>query len=162
MQRFSWGARLIVGVGILVAVVIVSSCDATPGGPGESPISPLAGPDGPDEQVTAAPSQPREEVPELELSGGLIAAVCSTLISLMYSYVPQVHDGWKQSQHKKEIWAAMGAVSTATIIGLHYLGAIDLGIGAFGWPVIWYGVETWLAFAGAGQLTYTATESARS
>lgn len=50
----------------------------------------------------------------------------------------------------------MGLLVAVVMIALHYVGAIELGLGAFGWPVIWRAIETWLAFSGANQLSFTA------
>jgi hypothetical protein len=64
---------------------------------------------------------------------------------------------WERYEYKRETLGLMGLAVALALVGLHYLGALELGLGAFGWPVIWRLVEAWLAFAGAGQLTYTMT-----
>jgi hypothetical protein len=52
--------------------------------------------------------------------------------------------------------ALVGFIEALILVGLHYLGAFDLGLGQFGWPVVGRVIQVWLEFAGAGQLTYTA------
>lgn len=91
----------------------------------------------------------------VELSGVGIAAIVAALLSLALAYIPGFRTRWDGFVHKRETLAGTGLLVALALMGLHYLGALDLGLGQFGWPVLWRVVEAWLAFAGAGQLAFT-------
>lgn len=95
------------------------------------------------------------EIPSVGLSGTGLAAIASLLLSLSVSYIPGFSAFWSEFAHKRELLAGVGLLEAMALVGLHYAGAINLGLGAFGWPVVWRVVESWLAFAGAGQLAFT-------
>ena len=92
----------------------------------------------------------------ISLSGPGIAAIVGVLLSMALAYVPGFSAWWESSAHKRELLGLAGLAVGLALAGLHYAGALDLGLGAFGWLAVWRVVEAWLAFAGAGQLTYTA------
>jgi len=92
----------------------------------------------------------------VDLSGAGIAAVVGVLLSVALEFIPGFRGWWEAFGFKRESLGAVGLVVAMTLVGLHYAGALDLGLGAFGWTVIWRVLEAWLAFSGAGQLTYTA------
>lgn len=92
----------------------------------------------------------------ITLSGPGIAAVVGVLLSVALAYVPGFSAWWEGSAHKRELLGLAGLAVGLGLAGLHYAGALDLGLGLFGWGALWRVVEAWLAFAGAGQLTYTA------
>ena len=95
-------------------------------------------------------------VAEVEFSGTFVAMVVGMVLSLLVEFAPGFSGWWETFGHKREGMAGAGLVVTAALLGLHYAGAVDLGLGAFGWPVIWAAVRVWLTFIGAGQATYTA------
>lgn len=97
----------------------------------------------------------------ISLSGPGIAAIVGALLSVALAYVPGFKAWWEGSGHKRELLGLAGLAVGLALAGLHYAGALDLGLGvgdgaSLGWGVLWRVVEAWLAFAGAGQLTYTA------
>ncbi len=92
----------------------------------------------------------------IELNGAGLAAVVALLTSLLLAYVPGFQTWWETYPYKRESLAGIGFLVAWVLVGLHYAGAVDLGLGAFGWPVVWRALEAWLAFAGMGQLTFTA------
>lgn len=105
--------------------------------------------------LTSCTSTP-ESVPEVELTGTRLAAIIAVLTSVILSSAPKFRQWWESYPHKRESLAGVGFVLAWVLVGLHYAGALDLGIGAFGWPVVWRVIEAWLAYTGAGQLAYTA------
>ncbi|OQA91885.1 MAG: hypothetical protein BWY25_03221 [Chloroflexi bacterium ADurb.Bin222] len=97
----------------------------------------------------------------ITLSGPGIAAIVGVLLSVALAYVPGFSAWWERSQAKRELLGLAGLVVALALAGLHYAGALDLGLGvgdgaSLGWLAVWRVIEAWLAFAGAGQLTYTA------
>lgn len=134
---------------VLVTLLVAGSTAAVwAQDPGESPIAtPTA--------VVDPGGDPGGELPALELSGPGIAAVVALVLSLVLAYIPGFSDKWEAFEHKREAMAGFGFVVAWAFVGLHYAGAVDLGLGPFGWPVINQVVTAWLAFAGAGQLMYT-------
>lgn len=100
--------------------------------------------------------QEEEPDPGIELSGAGVAAVVAAITSLLLAYIPNLSGWWGKFTYKREVLGLLGLVVTAALVGLHYAGALDLGLGPFGWPVVWRALEAWLQFAGAGQLAYTA------
>jgi len=99
-----------------------------------------------------------EGVPVVALTGSGLAAAVGVVLSLLLAYVPGFQGWWDTFELKRETLAAAGFVVAWTLVGLHYLGAVDLGLGAFGWPVLWQVIEAWMAFSGAGQLGYTVQQ----
>ncbi|MCK9629271.1 MAG: hypothetical protein M0R37_11870 [Bacteroidales bacterium] len=134
-------------VAIVLVLVLLAGCETVAPG-----VSPLAVPqDG---------ELPPAEIPaSVELSGPGIAAIVSLIVSLALMYVPSFNAWWSEFIYKRETLAATGFVVALALVGLHYLGAIDLALGAFGWPVIWRVLSVWLAYAGTGQLIYTGKRS---
>jgi hypothetical protein len=94
-------------------------------------------------------------IPPVELSGPGISAIVALIVSLSLMYIPGFQVWWDAFAYKRETLAGAGFVVALVLVGLHYIGAIDLGLGLFGWPVIWRVLEVWLSFAGTGQLVYT-------
>lgn len=147
-MKFRFGRGVVV---LLVIAMALVGCEGAPGGPGESP---LVGADG-QARASEAPPIP-EEAPEAELSGAWIAGFVALLLSLAASYAPGFSAFWDGFTHKREALGLAGFILAWGLVGLHYLGAVDLGLsGGFGWPVVWQVLRAWLAFAGAGQLAYT-------
>lgn len=97
----------------------------------------------------------------LDLSGSGIAAVVGVLLSLALAYIPGFRARWENFAWKREALGLVGLLTAGALVGLHTAGALDLGLGAFGWATVWRALEAWLAFAGAGQLTYTAQARAQ-
>ena len=93
---------------------------------------------------------------EISLTGSGIAAIVGVLLSVALAYVPGFKAWWERFVYKRECLGLAGLLVALALVGLHYAGALDLGLGAFGWRAAWRVLEAWLAFAGAGQLTYTA------
>mgnify|MGYP000844275703 FL=1 len=98
-------------------------------------------------------------VPDLQFDGALISGAVGLLTSLLLAYVPGLNAWWETFTHKREALAGVGLILAVAMAGLHYAGAINLGLGPFGWPVIWQVLGAWWMFAGAGQLAYTAQQS---
>lgn len=117
-----------------------------------TPVSPLPTPT----VLLPATGTLSQDVPVIELSGTRLAAIIAMLTSLLLAYIPGFQQWWEKFPYKRELLAGVGFIVAWLLVGLHYAGALDLGLGVFGWPVIWKVIETWLAFAGAGQLTFTA------
>lgn len=105
--------------------------------------------------ATPVLAQSGADVPTVELSGTGLAALVAAVVSVVLASVPGAQAWWAQFAYKREALAGAGLVLTGALVALHYAGALDLGLGAFGWPVVWQAVEAWLAFAGAGQLAFT-------
>ena len=96
--------------------------------------------------------------PELEFTAELVSATLGILLSLALSFVPGLSAWWNKCTYKRELLAGVGVLVAASMLGLHYLGALTLvGIGPFGWPVVWKFLTVALSFLGGGQYTYTAT-----
>lgn len=95
------------------------------------------------------------DVPDLQFDGALISGAVGLLTSLLLAYVPGLNVWWETFTHKREALAGVGLILAVAMAGLHYVGAINLGLGPFGWPVIWQVLSAWWMFAGAGQLAYT-------
>ncbi len=98
---------------------------------------------------------PPVEIPTVELSGPGISAIVALIVSLSLMYIPGFKAWWDTFPYKREMLAASGLLVALALVGLHYIGAVDIGLGVFGWPVVWRILEVWLAYAGTGQLLYT-------
>lgn len=131
---------------LVMLIVLLAGCQGIVPG-----ISPVATPgDG---------GLPTGELPVVELSGPGVAAIVALIVSLSLMYIPGFQVWWDAFGYKREALAGAGLVVAMVLVGLHYIGAIDLGLGVFGWPVIWRILEVWLSFAGTGQLLYTGKRS---
>jgi len=97
-----------------------------------------------------------------ELSGGWVAGFVYVFLLVLMEYVPGFRDWWDVFKYKYESIAGFGLVVVIALVGLHYAGAFDLEIGAFGWPVIGTAINTWLAFLGGAWLIWTALKKARA
>jgi len=95
----------------------------------------------------------------VELSGSGIAAIIALVLSFLLSNVTAFKTWWAAFVHKREIIASAGLLVAVALVGLHYAGALDLGLGAFGWPVVWQAIGAWIAFVGSAQIAYTAQNS---
>lgn len=131
---------------ICAFLVMTPGTGAMAQAPGDSPL--------PTPTVTVV-SGDGGDIPAVGLSGPGLAAIAALLLSLAVSYIPGFSAFWSEFAHKRELLAGVGLVEAMALVGLHYAGAINLGLGAFGWPVVWRVIESWLAFAGAGQLAFT-------
>lgn len=139
---------------VLLGVLLVAGCETVT--PGPSPLAtPVSGGD-----LTPA-ARTAGEAPQVELSGAGIAAIVGVLTSVLLAYVPGFQAWWEAFAYKRETLAGVGFVVAVALVGLHYLGALDLGLGPFGWPVVWRVIETWLTFSGAGQLAFTGQRLTR-
>lgn len=141
---------------ILLAVllgVLLTGVVGAQAGSGESPL--------PTPMPTATVTPPGDggDVPQVELSGTGIAALVAVISSVVMAYIPGAAAWWESYPHKRTVIGALGLALAVGMVGLHYAGALDLGLGDFGWAVIWQTMETWLAFAGAGQLAFTAQQA---
>jgi len=116
-------------------------------GAGESPL--------PTPTATVTPPGDGGETPKLELSGAGIAAIVAVITSVLLAYVPGLATWWEKFTYKRETLGGVGLGIAIGMVALHYAGAVDLGLGSFGWPVVWQTIEAWLAFSGAGQLMFT-------
>jgi hypothetical protein len=128
-------------VAILVLALVLVAC-AVPD-PGDSPLT---------ADVAPVPG-------EVSLSGEGIAAIVALITSLALVYIPGLAARWEYFDYKREVLGALGLVVAVSLVGLNYAGAIQLGLGAFGWPVVWLTLRAWLAFAGAAQLSYTVQQA---
>lgn len=140
--------KFVVSLTLLVlAFYLLSGCE-----PVDVTISPVAAPvDG------SLPAQ--AGMPQLELSGTGIAAIVAFLLSIALQYTA-FSTWWNTLSYKREILAGAGLLVAWGLVGLHYLGVVDMRLGAFGWLVVRRVFEAWLTFAGAGQLMYTAQHAA--
>ena len=137
---------------IFVLTLFWASAVSAQAGAGESPLStPTA---------TVTPPGDGGETPKLELSGAGIAAIVAVITSVLLAYVPGLATWWEKFTYKRETLGGVGLGIAIGMVALHYAGALDLGLGAFGWPVVWQTIEAWLAFSGAGQLMFTGQKLA--
>ena len=141
MKRYGW-------LLVLIMAVIFTTQVGAQAGPGESPL--------PTPTATVTPPGDGGDVPQVELSGTGIAALVAVISSMVMAYIPGAASWWEVYPHKRMVIGALGLALAVGMVGLHYAGALDLGLGEFGWSVIWKTMETWLAFSGAGQLAFTA------
>lgn len=145
MRKFGLSLLLIFVLTLLCAGDVIAQA-----GPGESPLL----------TPTATVTPPGGETPPtVELSGAGIAAIVAVITSVLLAYVPGLATWWGLFTYKRESLGGVGLVIAVCMVGLHYAGAINLGIGDFGWPVVWRTIEAWLAFSGAGQLAFTAQKA---
>lgn len=136
---------------ILLAVIfglVFAGVVGAQAGAGESPL--------PTPTAMATTPGAGGETPQLNLSGAGIAAIVAVVSSVALAYIPGLAVWWSAFGYKREVLGAVGALIAVALVGLHYAGAINLGLGVFGWPVVWQALEAWLAFSGAGQLAFTA------
>jgi hypothetical protein len=152
--------KLIVGL-LAVVLMVFAGC-----GEPQPTASPLAAEESVGKTPTPylAPAGDSGEdiapVPDsVELSGEGIAAIVAVLTSLAFVYVPGLASQWSEFDYKREALGAAGLVVSVGLVGLHYVGAIDLGLPGFGWSVIWRTLRAWLAFAGSAQLSYTVQKA---
>jgi len=122
-------------------------------------VSPLATPVAMAAVMPGAPGEAGSP-PQVTLSGAGIAAVTAVLTSVLLAYVPGLATWWEKFTYKRETLGGVGLGIAIGMVALHYAGALDLGLGAFGWPVVWQTIEAWLAFSGAGQLMFTGQKLA--
>lgn len=118
---------------------------ATSVSPLPTPVSPLPTP-----TLILLPQSGDPPTPTPELSGAGLAAVVALLTSLLLAYIPGFQAWWEAYPYKRESLAGVGFVLAWALVGLHYAGAVELHLSAFGWPVVWQVFEAWLAFAGMG------------
>lgn len=91
------------------------------------------------------------------MTGDSVNMMVGAVVSLLLAYFPGLKVWWSEFNNKPLGLALLGLVVSFAAVGLHYAGAVDLGLSAeFGWPVGWELLRAWLAFIGAGQATYTA------
>lgn len=141
----------LVCLSVLVLLAVASCIPAT------DPISPLPTATLP---VGSPPGiETPLELPRLELSGTGIAAIVAFLLSIALQY-GSFSTWWSGFAYKREALAGVGLVVAWVLVGLHYLGVVDILLGPFGWLVVRRVFEAWLTFAGAGQLMYTAQHAA--
>lgn len=134
---------------LVLAVHLLSGCE-----PVDITISPVAEPvDSP------SPAPAPAGLPQLDLSGTGIAAIVAFLLSVALQYT-SFSTWWNTLTYKRELLAGVGLLVAWGLVGLHYLGFVDMRLGAFGWLVVRRVLEAWLSFAGAGQLMYTAQHAA--
>lgn len=145
MRKFVVSLTLLVLAGFLI-----SGCE--PVDVTVSPVATVAAP-------VAGPMPVQAGLPQLELSGTGIAAIVAFLLSIALQYTA-FSTWWNTLTYKREVLAGVGLLVAWGLVGLHYLGVVDMRLGAFGWLVVRRVFEAWLAFAGAGQLMYTAQHAA--
>lgn len=132
---------------MIILLVVAGACDQEQPQPTASPL---------DAQAAEAPDAEIPPIPDaVELSGEGISAIVAMIISLALVYVPGLNDTWRTLSHKREMLGGIGLIVAASLVGLHYAGAVDLGLAAFGWPVVWKALRAWLVFAGSAQISYT-------
>jgi hypothetical protein len=90
-------------------------------------------------------------LPPVSLSGAWIAAFLAAGLSFGLAYIPGAQEWWSAWSYKRETFLVAGVVVDLALVGLHYAGAIDLGLGAFGWPVVERAGRALLGFLGAAQ-----------
>lgn len=99
-----------------------------------------------------------EALPPVALSGTWIAAFLAAALSFGLAYIPGAAGWWGGFAHKREAFLGAGVVVALALVGLHYAGAIDLGLGAFGWPVVAQAGRAVLEFLGAAQGAFIAQQ----
>jgi hypothetical protein len=99
-----------------------------------------------------------DALPPVALSGTWIAAFLAAALSFGLAYIPGAASWWGGFGYKREAFLGAGVVVALALVGLHYAGAVDLGLGAWGWSV----VERWgravLEFLGAAQGAFIAQQ----
>ena len=85
-----------------------------------------------------------------QLSAKWVAGFLFIVVSVGLEYVPAFAGWWDEVQDevKKMAVAGFGLLVTVALIGLHYAGAVDLGLGPFDWPVAGQAFNVWLALLG--------------
>ena len=136
---------------IFVLTLFWASAVSAQAGAGESPL--------PTPTATVTPPG-GETPPAAELSGAGIASIVAVIMSVLLAYVPGLATWWEKFTYKRETLGGVGLGIAIGMVGLHYAGAVNLGLGEFGWPVVWQTIEAWLAFSGAGQLMFTGQKLA--
>ena len=96
------------------------------------------------------------EIPNFTLSGPALTGLMGAVFALLLEHFPMVKVWWGEYKYKRETIAGVYFVMAWALVGLHYVGAIDLGLGAFGWPVAWSVLNCWWAAVGAGEIAHTA------
>lgn len=147
---------------VVVWLLVWALVGCAPVGPTVSPvvtpgISPVATPGG----AAAVVPGDSGDIPQVELSGTGIAAIVAVLSSIAMAYIPGADVWWKTFPNKRLAIGLVGLIVACLLVVLHYAGAVDLGLGVFGWPVIWKLIEVWLAYSGAGQLAFTAQHAGK-
>lgn len=99
-----------------------------------------------------------DALPPVALSGTWIAAFLAAALSFGLAYIPGAASWWSGFAHKREAFLGAGVVVALALVGLHYAGAIDLGLGAFGWPVVERAGRAVLEFLGAAQGAFIAQQ----
>lgn len=99
-----------------------------------------------------------EALPPVALSGTWIAAFLAASLSFGLAYIPGAAAWWGGFAHKREAFLGAGVVVALALVGLHYAGALDLGLGAFGWPVVERVGRAVLEFLGAAQGAFIAQQ----
>ena len=98
------------------------------------------------------------DLPPVALSGTWIAAFLAAALSFGLAYIPGAASWWGGFGYKREAFLGAGVVVALALVGLHYAGALDLGLGAFGWPVIERVGRAVLEFLGAAQGAFIAQQ----
>jgi hypothetical protein len=99
----------------------------------------------------------------VEFSGGGIAAILAFMLSLALEIVPGFTYRWDSlsEQERRMAWVIGGLVVGVALLVLDYAGALALGVPRPLWPAgVMALLQVWVAFAGAGAVTY-ATVSRR-
>lgn len=96
------------------------------------------------------------DLPPVALSGTWIAAFLAAALSFGLAYIPGAAAWWGGFAYKREAFLGAGVVVALALVGLHYAGAVDLGLGAFGWPVVERVGRAVLEFLGAAQGAFIA------
>lgn len=141
MKRYGW-------LLVLIMAVIVAMPAGAQGGAGESPLpTPTA--------IVTPPVGSEDELPQVDFSAMGLSAIMAVITSTLLAYVPGLAQKWEAFGYKRELLAGIGLVVAGALLGLHYLGAIRLvGVGAFGWAVIWRLLDVWLGFIGGSQAAF--------
>lgn len=132
---------------VLVLTLSLASAVSAQAGAGESPL--------PTPTATMTPPGDGGELPQVDFSAMGLSAIMAVVTSTLLAYVPGLAQKWADFRYKRELLAGIGLVVAGALLGLHYLGAIRLvGVGDFGWPVIWRLLDVWLGFIGGSQAAF--------
>jgi hypothetical protein len=99
-----------------------------------------------------------DALPPVALSGTWIAAFLAAALSFGLAYIPGAAGWWSGFAPKREAFLGAGVGVALALVGLHYAGAVDLGLGAWGWPVVERVGRAVLEFLGAAQGAFIAQQ----
>lgn len=91
---------------------------------------------------------------DIDLSPEFVVGIVAAVLAAAAYYIEEFSPWWGTFKRKRLAVAAMNAVVVCAVVGLHYAGAVDLGLGQFGWPVAMRAFNVWLISLGAAWVTH--------